>query len=147
MTGQYDDLLHLPHHTSSTRPRMPMVDRAAQFSPFAALTGYDAAVKETARLTDQRIELDENAKAELDSRLRFLLAMLPERPEVAITYFLPDEKKAGGAYTTVNGHIKRFDEYSHTIVLTDRTEISVEDIYQLESEVFPSLPEAVDELI
>ena len=102
MTGKYDDIIHLPHHVSATRPRMPMLDRAAQFSPFVALTGYEAAVRETARLTDQRVELDESAKAELDRKLRLLLS-LPGQPEASITYFRPDERKEGGAYETVTG--------------------------------------------
>ena len=138
MTGKYDDIIHLPHHVSATHPRMPMLDRAAQFSPFAALTGYEAAVRETARLTDQRVELDENAKAELDQKLRLLLS-LPGQPEVSITHFRPDERKEGGAYETVTGRIKKYDESSHAIVLADRTMICIEDVFDLESEALPVL--------
>ncbi|MCQ4862743.1 hypothetical protein [Pseudoflavonifractor phocaeensis] len=141
MTGKYDDIIHLPHHVSATRPRMPMLDRAAQFSPFAALTGYEAAMRETARLTDQRVELDESAKVELDRKLRLLLS-LPGQPEVSITYFRPDERKEGGAYETATGRIKKYDESSHTIVLADRTRICIEDVFDLESDALPALPEA-----
>lgn len=95
---RYDDMLHLPHPTSQKHPRMPISDRAAQFSPFAALTGHEAAVKETARLTDQKIELDESKKAILDAKLQMIVEQIKSQPIVTITYFVPDEKKAGGAY-------------------------------------------------
>ncbi|MEG2421569.1 MAG: hypothetical protein RSB55_08455, partial [Oscillospiraceae bacterium] len=97
MRTPYDDMLHLPHHVSEKHPSMPMLDRAAQFSPFAALTGYDAAVKETARLTDRRVELDEGEKEAIDQRLTLVQERLPDPTEVTITYFVPDKKKAGGA--------------------------------------------------
>ena len=95
--GNYDDIIDLPHHVSETHPPMSRADRAAQFSPFAALTGYDAAVRETARMTERRIELDEGVKAELNARLNCILEHLSEHPQVSITYFMPDEKKSGGA--------------------------------------------------
>ena len=117
MKGKYDDIIHLPHHVSSVHPRMPMLDRAAQFSPFAALTGYESAIQETARVTDRRMELDEDAKANLDQKLR-LLEMSPEQPPVALTYFQPDGKKSGGAYITITGVIKKMDEYARVIVLS-----------------------------
>ena len=97
---QYNDIIDLPHHISTTRPRMSMLDRAAQFSPFAALTGYDAAIKETGRLTGQRIELTEECRAVLDRKQQVLLENLAEHPEVSVTYFVPDERKSGGAYVT-----------------------------------------------
>ena len=98
---RYDDIINLPHHQSATRPHMSNYDRAAQFAPFAALTGYDDAVKETARLTDRRIELDEGEKAAIDQRLLLVQERLPEPTEVTITYFVSDKRKAGGAYVSV----------------------------------------------
>lgn len=141
MNGKYDDILQLPHHVSAVHPQMSMINRAAQFSPFAALTGYDAAVREAARLTDRRIELDENSKDELNGKLQLLIAMLAEQPEVTITYFQPDMHKAGGIYLTVTGRIKKIDEYARAVVLTDGETIDVEDILELESEAFLVLPE------
>ena len=115
----YEDILNLPHHVSKTRPQMSMLDRAAQFSPFAALTGYDDAIKETGRLTDEKIEMDEDRKAALDMKQANLIEMIDEQPEISITYFLPDTKKSGGAYVTVTGNLKRFDEYERLLILTD----------------------------
>lgn len=133
---KYADLINLPHHVSPTRPKMSMIDRAAQFSPFAALTGYDAAVKETARLTDERIELTDENKAMLDGKLQMLLEQLPRRPEVTITYFEPDRKKTGGAYVSVTGVVKKIDEYAQSIVLENGTAISIEQLYEIESTFF-----------
>lgn len=133
---KYADIINLPHHVSTTRPRMSMVDRAAQFSPFAALTGYDAAVKETARLTNERIELTDENKAMLDGKLQMILEQLPQRPEVTITYFVPDRKKTGGAYISVTGVVRKIDEYAQSIVLEDGTEIPIEQIYEIESDLF-----------
>ena len=93
---QYEDIINLPHHVSTTRPQMPMSDRAAQFSPFAALTGYDAAIKETGRLTDTKIELDDEELHNLNLKFQFLVEHLEDEPEVAVTYFKADERKAGG---------------------------------------------------
>lgn len=136
MTGSYDDLIHLPHHVSATRPQMPIANRAAQFSPFAALAGYDAAVKETARRTHERVELNEDAQAALDIKLGVLTARLPEHPEVAITYFLPDKKKEGGAYVTVTGAVKKMDEYERAIVLMDNQRVALEDILDIACALF-----------
>lgn len=130
----YDDIIDLPHHTSPKRIRMPMIDRAAQFSPFAALTGYDAAVKETARLTDVRIELDESVKAVLDEQLRLIEENLDTLPEITITYFQPDDKKAGGAYVSVTGKVKKIDDYEKCIVMSDKQKIPIEEILQMEGE-------------
>lgn len=131
---QYDDIINLPHHQSSTHSHMSNYDRAAQFSPFAALTGHDAAIKETARLTDRRIELDEYVKEDLNGKLR----MIEDNPgaEVMITYFQPDERKSGGAYLTVSGCVKRIDENEQTVIFTDRTVISIEQISEIEGELF-----------
>ena len=139
MTGPYDDIIHLPHHTSRTRPRMPINNRAAQFSPFAALTGHDAAINETARLTDKRIELDDAGKALLDWRLGMVLDRLDERPEVSVTYFLPDEKKAGRSYVTAEGFIKKFDRWEGALIMRDGVKIPVDEIISMESEMFDLL--------
>ncbi len=132
----YDDILHHPHHVSDRHPQMSMIDRAAQFSPFAALTGYDAVVKESARLTDRKIELSEDEKTLLDERLRLLTDALPQQLEAEFTYFLPDSRKEGGAYVTVTGRLKRMDELRRAILLVDDSEIPIDDILdiQIESE-------------
>ena len=132
----YCDIINLPHHVSKTRPQMSMLDRAAQFSPFAALTGYDAAIKETGRLTNEKIEMDEDRKAALDMKQAYLIEMLDEQPEISITYFLPDTKKLGGAYVTVTGNLKRFDEYERLLILTDGKKIPMDDIADIESDLF-----------
>ena len=134
--GDYEDIINLPHHVSKTRPQMSMLDRAAQFSPFAALTGYDAAIKETGRLTDEKIEMDEDRKAALDMKQAYLIEMIDEQPEISITYFLPDAKKSGGAYVTVTGNLKRFDEYERLLILTDGKKIPMDDIADIESDLF-----------
>lgn len=133
---QYDDIIDLTHHVSETRPRMSMTDRAAQFSPFAALTGHKEAVKETERLTDEWIELTDDNKAMLDGKLQTLLEQLPRRPEVTITYFEPDRKKTGGAYISVTGVVKKIDAYKQSIVLEDGKEIAIGQLYEIEGEVF-----------
>ena len=127
--GSYDDLLHLPRPTSTRHPRMPRGNRAAQFSPFAALTGYDGVLREAGRVTQPRRELTEERKGELDRRLRLLSER--ERPEVAVTWFLPDGKKEGGAYLTTTGRLRRL--WAGVLYLEDGTEISVESIVELES--------------
>ena len=132
----YEDILNLPHHVSKTRPQMSMLDRAAQFSPFAALTGYDDAIKETGRLTDEKIEMDEDRKAALDMKQAYLIEMIDEQPEISITYFLPDAKKSGGAYVTVTGNLKRFDEYERLLILTDGKKIPMDDIADIDSDLF-----------
>lgn len=135
----FDDIINLPHHVSATRPQMSMLDRAAQFSPFAALTGYDDAIKETGRLTDEKIEMDEDRKAALDMKQAYLIEMIDEQPEISITYFLPDAKKSGGAYVTVTGNLKRFDEYERLLILTDGKKIPMDDIADIESDLFKGM--------
>ena len=132
MSGKYDDIINLPHPTSQNHPRMSLHDRAAQFSPFAALTGYHAAIKETGRLTDQRIELDESEIARVDAELQRLQELLPDRPTVSITYFVPDEKKAGGSYRTVSGEVKRIDVVAGVIQMTARREIPIKAVFSVE---------------
>lgn len=121
---RYDDMLDLPHHQSSTRPHMSMANRAAQFSPFAALTGYEDEVMETARLTDEKIELSDTEKERLDWKLRFLSDHLDERPTVSITHFVPDMKKAGGAYRTDTGVVKRIDAIEQRVIFYAENMIS-----------------------
>ncbi|MBT9779417.1 hypothetical protein GPL15_23345 [Clostridium sp. MCC353] len=134
----YDDIIHLPHHVSSVHPPMPVSDRAAQFAPFAALTGHGEAIKETARLTDKRVELDENAKAILDEKLRMVQEMLSQQPEITVTYFQPDEKKAGGRYVSASGNVKKIDLYHHLIVMTDGLRIPLDEVYEIEGDIFGS---------
>lgn len=128
MSGRYDDIIDLPHPVSQRHTQMPLADRAAQFSPFAALTGLDAALQETARLTDQRITLDEYEQAELDKTLQTLREAAPLHPAVQITYFQPDARKAGGQYVTSVGHVKRIAEYEQQLILTEGTSIPLAEI-------------------
>lgn len=130
--GKYDDILNLPHHVSSTRPHMSMHDRAAQFSPFAALTGYDDTVKETARLTDEKLELTADRINDLNQKIAFLNEHAEERPEITVEYFIPDEKKSGGKYVTLSGKFRRIDEYNHNMVFTSGEEIPLNDIFEIE---------------
>lgn len=139
MSGKYDDIIGLPHPTSARHPRMPISDRAAIFSPFAALSGHSAALAETARLTDQKIELDEDTKAELDRKQAILREHLTEQPEITVTWFQPDERKDGGAYVTVTGRLKKIDETERALVLLDGTRIPLEDVVGLESGCFRGL--------
>ena len=126
--GKYDDIINLPHHVSATRPHMPIIDRAAQFQPFAALSGYGDAVRETARLTDEKIELTEDEKALLDARLQRLADEISSQPEVTLTYFQPDKKKTGGAYVCVTGQLKKIDDLEGALILIGGERILIEDI-------------------
>ena len=139
MNGKYDKIMGLPHHVSKTRPQMPMSDRAAQFAPFAALTGYDAAIKETGRLTDERIELDVEALSALDMKYQLLMEALDEAPEVTITYFQPDERKAGGKYVSAAGAVKKIDDFERRITMRDGTRIPTDDVLSIDGELFSSL--------
>ena len=121
----YADILTLPHHKAENRPQMSMHDRAAQFSPFAALTGYEDAIRETARLTDNWVQLSEDKKQELDEKLRQLIADRERTESVTIIYFQPDDRKEGGSYVTVTGQIKKIDDCSQKIFLTDGTKIDL----------------------
>ncbi|MDD6661869.1 MAG: hypothetical protein PUE72_09175 [Lachnospiraceae bacterium] len=127
---EYDDIIDLPHHTSKTHPRMTLYDRAAQFSPFAALSGYEAAVDETARQTEPWNPLEEDKKEELDNRLRAIMQH-PEKESVTITFFRPDEKKEGGSYVTVRGTVKKIDLYTRTLRLMDGTQIDIDRIVEI----------------
>ena len=135
----YEDIVDLPHHVSRKHPQPTMADRAARFAPFAAITGYEEMVLEEARVTDDRIEMDESSNAALNEKLNMILEFIDEQPEVSITYFEPDKRKAGGAYVTVTGTVKRIDEYEHLVIMTDGKKINIDDIYNLQSELFYSL--------
>ena len=139
MRGNYDDIIHLSRPKSKKHPPMPMIDRAAQFSPFAALTGYDAAIKETGRLTDERIELSEESRAALDIKQQLLMDNLADRPVVSVTYFVPDERKSGGAYVTVTGQVKKIDEFARLLILTDGVKIPLDEVLDLESGLFNNI--------
>ena len=134
MTDQYDDIIHLPHHVSSTRPRMSAIDRAAQFSPFAALTGYDTSIKESARLTDARIELDDSQKEEIGEKLRLVTGQ-PDA-EIKITYFLPDTKKTGGEYVLAAGTVKKVDKYERMIIMGDGKQIPIDEVIDVDCDAF-----------
>jgi hypothetical protein len=127
----YEDILHLPHHVSSRRKIMSIKDRAAQFAPFAAVVGHGNAVKEAARYTHQRKELDETEKAIIDDQLREIEAQLPNKSEVELVYFKPDILKAGGEYITKGGSIKKFDVYEKKVLMEDGTRILIEEIYSI----------------
>ena len=139
MNRKYNEIMGLPHHVSKTRPQMPMSDRAAQFVPFAALTGYDAAIKETGRLTDERIELDVEALSALDMKYQLLMEALDEAPEVTITYFRPDERKAGGKYVSAVGAVKKIDDFERRITMQDGAKIPMDDVLSIEGELFSVL--------
>ena len=141
MKNDYSDILDHPHYVSKTRPQMSELERAAQFSPFAALTGYDAAISETGRLTDEKIELGEETKALLDMKQQYLLDMISDQPEITVTYFIPDTKKSGGAYASVTGNLKRIDEYERLMLLTTGEKIPLVDIMDIESDLFKGLLE------
>lgn len=126
---EYDDIIDLPRPKSKHEP-MPMSDRAAQFSPFAALTGYGDAIDETARLTDARIELSEEERAELDYKQQYLSTL--DAPTVTVTYFVPDERKTGGAYVTHTGVLKRIDELERMMVFEDGTGVAVDEVVGIE---------------
>lgn len=128
---KYDDIIHLPHHVSKTRPRMPVSDRAAQFAPFAALTGYGEAVKETARLTERRIQPDEETLAVLNRRLEYIRNHISERPEVSVRFFRPDPRKEGGEYVTASGAVKKLDQIRHRLILADGLEIPFENLWEI----------------
>lgn len=129
---KYDDMLDMPHHVSTVHPPMSISNRAAQFAPFAALTGYDDAISETARLTDEKIELDENHKEYLNEKLQIIQQRIKEHPQVTVTYYKADERKAGGAYITVTTQIKKIENYDHTVMTDQQVKIPIEDIIDLD---------------
>ena len=130
----YEDIINLPHHVSSKRPQMPMLDRAAQFSPFAALTGYDDAIRETGRLTDEKITLDDYEKEAINAKLQFIMSHLGENRKVKLTYFEPDEKKEGGKYVELDCTIKKIDEYERQLIILNGKKIPIENLLDIELE-------------
>ena len=135
----YEDIVNLPPHISKKHPQPTMMDRAARFAPFAAITGYEEMVLEEARVTEERVDLDEGALSLLNEKLNMIQEFLDEEPEVTIMYFEPDKKKTGGAYVNIAGIVKRIDEYEHLVIMTDGKKIRIEDIFALESNLFYSL--------
>ena len=132
MTEDYSDIINLPHHVSHNHLQMPMMARAAQFAPFAALTGYDAVIHETARLTDKQVELEEYDNERLNRKFSELMDCLEEHPVVTVSYFKPDEHKAGGAYMPVTGQLKKIDTYEQLMVMEDGTAIPIGNIMDLQ---------------
>ena len=135
---QYEDMLRLSRPISAGRKRMSMIDRAAQFSPFAALVGYDDVIEETARLTESHISLDESQQELLDRKQQYLIPFLPQMPEITVTYFLPDQQKAGGQYITITGQLKAILPHAKNLILADGTVLSTQDIIELDSPIFPT---------
>ena len=131
----YEDIINLPHHTSKKHPRMSLEARSAQFAPFAALTGYDEVLIETARLTNERIEIDETIKVIIDSKLQIIKEHIKEMPLITFMYFVPDLKKDGGKYVTVTGNVKKIDEYRNGIVLENKTEIPIDEIIDINGDI------------
>jgi hypothetical protein len=131
----YDDIINIEYHGSTTHPKMSAINRAAQFAPFAALTGYDSSVKEEARLTDTKIELDEYMIALLDDKIRIIQELLPDCPEVEITYFIPDENKGGGKYVSIAGNVLKIDTYEHNITMEKQLIIPIEDIIDIKCDM------------
>ena len=131
----YEDIINLPHHTSKKYPRMSLEARSAQFAPFAALTGYDEVLIETARLTNERIEIDETIKVIIDSKLQIIKEHIKEMPLITFMYFVPDTKKDGGKYVTVTGNVKKIDEYRNGIVLENKTEIPIDEIIDINGDI------------
>lgn len=131
----YRDIINLPHHVSTKHPRMSLEQRSAQFAPYSALTGYDGQVRESARLTDKKIELDEEVKLVLDRKLQVINDMLQMQPEVTITYFSPDNKKSGGKYEKVTGGVLKIDEFNNSIVLANGKIIDISEIIDIQGEI------------
>ena len=140
----YEDIIYLPHPVSRNHPPMPVGDRAAQFAPFAALTGYEEAVEEAARLTECRIELDRDRIEELDRELRRLREHIKERPEADIVCFKADERTTGGALVTLSGRVKKIDEYEGRLIMADGSVIAIEDIYGIDLKLGESPAEEED---
>ncbi len=137
--SKYDAILHLPHHVSEKHPPIPMEERAAQFSPYAALTGFGAVINETRRLTDPRQILSEETLGQLNRQYQLLMEHLPERPEITVTFFQPDGRKEGGAYLTLTGRVKKVDAYEQRLVLEDGSVIAMENIMAMDGELFAGM--------
>lgn len=136
--GNYDDIINL-HRPISKHPQMSLYQRSAQFAPFAALTGYEGQVKETARLTDKRIELDEEMKLILDMKIQIIKEMLSNKPQIEVTYFIPDSRKDGGRYETIIKNVKKIDNYNEQIIMQDDLRIDIKEIIYIEGEIFKNI--------
>jgi len=132
MTDSYDDIINFPHHVSKSHPQMSMMNRAAQFAPFAALTGHSAAIEETARLTDEQQELADEDSEALNQKMAYLRETINEHPIITITYFEPDRKKAGGKYKSIDGQLKNIDDYNQSIVLKSGEVIFLKSILDIQ---------------
>lgn len=139
--NNYDDIINLPNPTSKVHPRMSLYDRAAQFSPFAALTGHSDAIKETERLTDRRVELDEYERVALDERLQLLMDYLHDEPEISVTYFVPDKLKSGGSYLTETGVVKKMNTYERILIMQNGLHIPIDEIISLNGTIFNQIEE------
>lgn len=131
----YSDIINLPHYVSKKHPQMSLHQRSAQFAPFAALTGYDGQIRETARLTRERIEIDEEVKEELDRRIAIIKENIKLMPSVSFTYFVPDRRKDGGDYIRIRGNVKKIDEYNELIILENNQTIPISEIIGIESDL------------
>ena len=136
MSKNYDDIINLPHFESKKHPRMSLEARSAQFAPFAALNGYEDAVKETARLTEKRIEIDDGLKQILNNKLQYILENNDITPNVIFTYFLSDKRKSGGKYIEKAGNIKKIDHINGYVILKDKSKIKIDDIINITSDIF-----------
>lgn len=132
----YEDIIDLPPHISKKYPQPTMMERAARFAPFAAITGYEEMVLEEARVTEDWVELDEETKLVLNEKLQIIMDFLHEEPIITFTFFEPDKKKSGGAYVSLTGTVKKIDEYEKCVILTDGTKILIERIFEIESDIF-----------
>ena len=135
----YEDIINLPHYVSLKHPQMSMDARASQFAPFAALTGYDDEIKETARLTDKRIEIDEELKQILDMKIQVIKEKIASKPELEITYFIPDDKKDGGRYETIIDNISKIDNYNEKIIMQNGLKIEIKEVIDINSEIFKTI--------
>lgn len=136
---RYDDIIDLPHHVSKVHKQMPILDRAAQFAPFLALTGFEGVIRETARLTKEKPLLDEDQKNILDIKLNYILGHLKQMPEIKITYFIEDHQKEGGSLEVITGKITKINFYENIIVIENKIKITIEDIIDIESDIFDKL--------
>lgn len=139
ITHKYDDIINLPHHVSKKHPQMSLEARSAQFAPFAALTGYGDAIDETQRETEDRIELDEEQKSILNRKIQFIKENIDNKPEIIVTYFIPDLTKEGGRYVTITGNIIKIDSFKQSIILEDMTEIPINEIIEILGNIFSEL--------
>ena len=129
--NEYDDIINLPHHQSTKHKHMRNYQRAAQFAPFAALTGYDTAIDETARLTNEKLELSEEQQEYLNQQIQLLIECILKKPQARITYFVPDARKSGGEYVTITGNVRRVDDYNRKIVFADGLTVNIDDVWSI----------------